>query len=223
MKGQKFAAIAIAVTLGLGFTWFQPQKKEKAPSSAVSSNRQEPTASPRLNASETVAAATNKSPAVSSASSSVQNVSDAAKIVRDNQGIQKQQSTAIAVPNIPSPNAIPAVTRDISPLKDLEVVKIQKQINEIIDANEKFKTLQQSQTDQIRQITEQAQMHRKMLQELEDKNKSSRELKTSDVDEILRQEKMRIIENETEKNKNLLDQISAGKEASAQAASGNHS
>ena len=61
------------------------------------------------------------------------------------------------------------------------------------------------------------------MQELEDKNKSSRELKTSDVDEILRQEKMRIIENETEKNKNLLDQISAGKEASAQAASGNHS
>ncbi len=220
MKGQKFAAIVVAVTLSLGFTWFQPQKKEKTPSNTTA-NRNEPSPASRLASTEAVAAAEEK-PAVSGLPSSSSTASNAASIIRQTQGVQTQPLSTAVLPNIPAANSVPVVPSvDVSPLKDLEVVKIQKQINEIIDANEKFKSLQQSQTDQIRQITEQAQMHRRMLQELEEKNRSSRELKTSDVDEILRQEKMRIIENETEKNKNLLDQISAGKEGKKETAPGN--
>jgi len=222
-------AVSFLVIVSFGFTWFQPRQEEKKNSSSNAGQANSAQTAPRsletpsAESSSSVKAEvvqamasvneTVRSMNPSETGSSQQSFSGAAEAVRQVQGIQSvpaYKSPAAAVGTaVPSPVILPIAQQDISPLKDLEVVKIQKQINEIIETNEKFKSLQQSQTDQIRQITEQAQMHRRMLQDLEEKNKSPQSLKTDDVDEILRQEKMRIIENETEQNKLLLDQLAS--------------
>lgn len=225
MKFRMLTAVFFTMIISLGFTWFQPKQEEKksSPSGTTvqTSSPQETLRTPEIPQVEPsksvkvtpLQAETFESGAdLPAAAVSQPNFSEAANAVRQVQGLQTVQSyksPAVGISSVgASPINLPIAQQDISPLKDLEVVKIQKQINEIIETNEKFKSLQQSQTDQIRQITEQAQMHRRMLQDLEEKNKSpQQDLKKDDVDEILRQEKMRIIENETEKNKLLLDHL----------------
>lgn len=92
----------------------------------------------------------------------------------------------------------------------LEILKLQKQINEILETNERLKRQQESQLDQIKKISEQSVIHRKMLEDLERKKSSkAEEIPASSVDEILRQEKMRVIQQETEKNKEYVNKISA--------------
>ncbi len=221
--------VSFLVIVSLGFTWFQPQQEEKKNSPSDTGKTGSLQTAPRsleaskIEPSESVKTAVLQ--AESSAREAVRSVNrsetasapqvfssgvDAVRQVQNIQAVPGYKKTASGVGSaVPSPVTLPIAQQDISPLKDLEVVKIQKQINEIIETNEKFKSLQQAQTDQIRQITEQAQMHRRMLQDLEEKNKSPQNLKTDDVDEILRQEKMRIIENETEQNKLLLDQLAS--------------
>ncbi len=228
MKFRMLMAVSFLMIVNLGFTWFQPQQEKKnSPSDtgktgssqvaprALETSKNEPSKSVKaavLQAESSVNEAV-RSVNRSETASAPQVFSDGADALRQVQSIQSvpaYKSPAAGVgSSVPSPVSIPIAQQDISPLKDLEVVKIQKQINEIIETNEKFKSLQQAQTDQIRQITEQAQMHRRMLQDLEEKNKSPQNLKADDVDEILRQEKMRIIENETEQNKLLLDQLAS--------------
>lgn len=229
MKLRILMAVSLLVVVNTGFTWFQPQQKEKKNSTSDSPQTGSPQTASRTLETSTIEVSKPDKAAVAQTQSSVneavrntvsfdpsssqQAISGAADAVRQVQGIQSVSSfkspAAAAGSNVPAPVNLPIAQQDISPLKDLEVVKIQKQISEIIETNEKFKSLQQSQTDQIRQITEQAQMHRRMLQDLEEKNRSPQTLKTDDVDEILRQEKMRIIENETEQNKLLLDQLAS--------------
>ncbi|HTL48603.1 MAG TPA: hypothetical protein VL688_11150 [Verrucomicrobiae bacterium] len=94
--------------------------------------------------------------------------------------------------------------------RDLQVIRIQKQISEIIRANEKIKQARQAQIAQIEQITDQAKIHRKLLEEIQEKKKDAGEVKSEDVDEILRQEKMRLIGQETEKNKATVDSFDQG-------------
>ena len=104
---------------------------------------------------------------------------------------------------------VPVASSDVSPLRELEIIKIQRQISQIVEANEKFKSLHKTQTEQLRQISEQSRMYKCMLRELEDKSKASLDLTPADVDEILRQEKMRIIEDEAGQNREALNQFSA--------------
>lgn len=209
MKLRTTAAIFCVVIASLGFTWFQPQQEEKKSSSSDTPEpdiREALPSAPVAEAQAAVSAVKDSLPQQGSTFGGVPASSGAVRQVQDIQTLQPYKAPASAP--VSSVN-LPIAQQDISPLKDLEVVKIQKQISEIIETNEKFKSLQQSQTDQIRQITEQAQMHRRMLQDLEERNKSPQDLSADDVDEILRQEKMRIIESETEKNKLLLDQLAS--------------
>lgn len=221
MKLRTAAAVAFVVIAGFGFTWFEPRQQEKKqdsqpePAGTSTVNRSETSSAMETALEEAAAAPEDSVTSPSAQPRPSDSYSGASTAVRQVQNLSQVQTvnvpevTQLPASGTPSPVSLPVAQQNISPLKDLEVVKIQKQINEIIKANEKFKSLQQTQTEQIRQITEQAQMHRRMLQDLEEKNREPQELKVSDVDEILRQEKMRIIENETEKNKLLLDQIAS--------------
>ncbi|MBU3759666.1 MAG: hypothetical protein FGM27_07030 [Candidatus Omnitrophica bacterium] len=222
MKIRYCFFLAIVVIAHSGFSWFQPQQQEKKKDQTEAAESR-PSPSPGLtlepDSTQNLIRTSSAPASPRVASDAVKSVSGAAEAVRGMKSAQAAQTPALSVlKGLPPANvdtaALPLARQNVSPLEDLEVIKIQKQISEIIEANEKFKMLQQAQTEQIRQMTEQAQIHRRMLQDLEEKNSQQRDLTTADVDEILRQEKMRIIESETGKNKILLDQIAREQEGS---------
>lgn len=93
------------------------------------------------------------------------------------------------------------------PSYEQEIVGILQQINEILAANEALRSEHQSQLEQIKKITDQAVMHRRMLQEIDSNRKDSGVLSEDDVSEILRQQKLRLIRNETEKSKAFLNAL----------------
>lgn len=93
------------------------------------------------------------------------------------------------------------------PAYEQEIVTILQQINEILLANEALRSEHQSQLEQIKRITDQAVIHRRMLQEIDSSRKDAGVLGEDDVSEILRQQKLRLIRNETEKNKAFLNAL----------------
>jgi len=103
-----------------------------------------------------------------------------------------QRSGAVVVPSDESQEAIQ---------------RVQRQIEQVIRANEKFKSLHQEQLNEIRRINDQSSFHRRILEEINRHRESSANYKPSDVEEILKQEKLRLIEESTEKNSSFVNNL----------------
>jgi len=111
----------------------------------------------------------------------------------------------------------------MSMMRQLQVIKIQKQISEIIKANERIKQVRQAQIAQLEQVTNQAKIHRRLLDEIENQETEPKDLRSEDIDEILRQEKMRLIEEETQQNLAVVDSYAQETELSEPALSDSQS
>ncbi len=85
--------------------------------------------------------------------------------------------------------------------------QIRQEIQKIIELNNRIKKLQAGKTAQLQRIQEQARIHQKILDELEKSKVQKTELKTTDKEALLAQEKLRIIHEETQKNAQSLQAL----------------
>lgn len=103
-----------------------------------------------------------------------------------------------------------------SAARDPAVLRLQQQINEILMLNESIKEQFKAQSAEIQRISKIARLHKKILEDLTVPPNKERELKLSDAEEILRQEKLRLIQKETERNKAFLDNLQHAEETPGQ-------
>jgi len=97
------------------------------------------------------------------------------------------------------PVSVPTVTPDID--------KIQKQINGIIKLNESLKVKYQAQASEIQRITEQAKIHRQILENMSKIKGKRASFTSSGTEEVLQQEKVRLIQKTTEENQKYVETI----------------
>ena len=90
---------------------------------------------------------------------------------------------------------------------DPEVVRIRQQIQDIIKINDEIKGKYNNQSAEIQRISEQAQIHQRILTDLETAKNVKRTYTPTDATEIVRQEKLRLIEDQTKRNKRTMEKI----------------
>ena len=93
------------------------------------------------------------------------------------------------------------------PNQEVAPEDVQKQIQEIIRLNEKMQTQHREQAAELQRIQEQASIHKKILADLE-KARSVRAIAVPpDQTELLRQEKLRLIRQQTQENYRFLSHL----------------
>jgi hypothetical protein len=100
-------------------------------------------------------------------------------------------------------------TREI--MQRRQVADVNRQIQEIIRINENMKTSQRAQAAEVQRISEQARIHQQILQDLENAKRSRNTVQAGDVSEILRQEKIRLIREQTERNRQVMENLERSK------------
>ncbi len=97
-------------------------------------------------------------------------------------------------------------------LSAADVKKIQDQIQNMIKVNEALKVRYANQAAKIQRISEQARIHERILKQLAavDSRKSARG--AMDAQEILKQEKIRLITEQTKRNQEILDNLQREKQ-----------
>lgn len=113
------------------------------------------------------------------------------------------------IPQIPKP-VVPqggfAKNPSIPSLPD-DIVKIQKEIREITEMNDQLKAKYKEQASEIQKISDQAKIHQRILQELQEQNAQTQALGKNDARHLLEQEKIRAIQKETEEKKRYLQNL----------------
>ena len=125
-------------------------------------------------------------------------------------------NSKIPASNSKSPPAKPSPARKSSaqkqkgePVKkkqedNKELEALQSEIAGMLKINETLKPLKQVQAAEIQRITEQAQIHQRILRNLQT---VSPVYQVTDTDRLLRQEKIRLIQEQTLRNRQVLSQI----------------
>ena len=197
MRSKKIIVLIVALAiLPLAFTWFGSKKKEE-PKSQKNKEEQE-----SKGTSVTEAKAI---PVLPPMVPSVKPVKPVASYPSVQKIYQPIGSSGTAVPKVPKlapivPPAVPAATPSID--------RIRQQISDIIRINEDLKMRNRSQIAEIQRISDQARVHQRILADLEAAPQEAKtEFRSSDVGAILKQEKIRMIGDETEKNRQRIDQL----------------
>lgn len=89
---------------------------------------------------------------------------------------------------------------------DPDILRIQKQIQEIMKINESLKTNFSGQAAEIQKISDQAKIHGEILKDLDSSRKVAEEASS---EKYLNKEKLRLIREETEKNQKFLQELNA--------------
>lgn len=85
--------------------------------------------------------------------------------------------------------------------QDPEIIRIQAQIREIVKINESLKANFAGQAAEIQKINDQSRIHQKILNKLDADKQSAQ---TANPENFLNREKVRLIEEQTEKNKKFI-------------------
>ncbi len=120
---------------------------------------------------------------------------------------QHEAPAVNAAETIPSraPGKIPAAPRTSS--QDTAIKEIRHELQVVMDLNQKINKTQQSKSAQLLRIQEQAQIHQRILAKIQ-KASGDQPSKIPSRETLLAQEKLRIIREETLRNKKLLDETS---------------
>ena len=114
------------------------------------------------------------------------------------------------IPSVPTGNtALPQGLQQPIPValsQDPEIIRIRKQIQDIIKINEGLKATYASQAAEIQKVSEQAKIHQRILQDLE-AARAQQQMASPSSEAYLNQEKIRLIQKETEKNRKFLDTL----------------
>lgn len=87
------------------------------------------------------------------------------------------------------------------------VQEVNQQLQSIIRMNESMKASQTAQAAKVQEIGEQARIHQRILKSLQTANPRTKTVTSSDADEILRQEKIRLIREQTQRNQQLMENL----------------
>ena len=109
---------------------------------------------------------------------------------------------AISNPVNHPPKSIPAAPRSVE--QDKAIQEIRSELQVVMDLNKKINATQQTKSAQILRIQEQAEIHQKILAEIQ-KISPQTPAKMPSRETLLAQEKLRIIREETMRNKKLLE------------------
>ena len=115
-----------------------------------------------------------------------------------------KEKTAVADPTSNSITRPPTLPPSLPP-KVPDVVEIQRELQKILQVQRSLQYQHYNQIREIERITVQARAHQKLLETLETSRAARPE--TRDLDELLRREKIRLIDEETKKNRAALEEI----------------
>ncbi len=85
------------------------------------------------------------------------------------------------------------------------MTQIRQEVQRILELNAKVKSLQGDQTAQLQRIQEQARIHQRVLDQLEASQSLQDSRKAPSKEALLAQEKLRIIHEETIRNRDILN------------------
>ncbi len=109
------------------------------------------------------------------------------------------------VPGLPQTVSSSLVSGNAQPaIQDPEIVRIQAQIKEIVKINESLKANFSGQAAEIQKINDQAVIHQKILKDLDDSKKMAAQ---GNAENYLNREKVRLIEEQTEKNQKFIQDL----------------
>ena len=91
------------------------------------------------------------------------------------------------------------------PVSRLAVPQIRQEIQRILELNKQIKNVQNGRTGQFQRVQEQARLHEKILNDLESSKQEAKGRKVPQKEDLLAQEKLRIIHEETQQGKELLE------------------
>ncbi|MBI2166618.1 MAG: hypothetical protein HYU34_00020 [Candidatus Omnitrophica bacterium] len=97
-------------------------------------------------------------------------------------------------------------------IPDPAVAEIHKQLNDIIQLHKTLQLNTRYKVREIQKITDQAEAHRKLLAELEAARAVKRPVNPQSLEDIIRAEKIRQIQIQTVKNRQLLEEVRAQSE-----------
>ena len=101
--------------------------------------------------------------------------------------------------NVPSLVELPRTS-----MPPANAADINRQLQDIIKLNDSLKVNQTSNFAQLQSIQEQAKIHQQILQKLEVSKAATPVLNSADVQEVLRQEKIRLIHEQTSRNREIV-------------------
>ena len=109
--------------------------------------------------------------------------------------------------NVPSGKEILNSSGVVSLPNDSEVLDLQKKINEVLIMNDKLKGSYKTEAIQAQQVADQAKIHQKILQDIQKTRIKQVAPKNpaEDATEMIKQEKIRLIREQTEKAKKMLE------------------
>ncbi len=91
------------------------------------------------------------------------------------------------------------------PVPRMVVPQIRQEVQKILDLNKQIKSVQAGRAGEFRRVQEQAQLHQKILNDLENAKQDVKDRKIPQREDLLAQEKLRIIHEETQRNMALLE------------------
>ncbi len=204
MRSPKIYLVIITLALlPLAFTWFGQEKKKEEPKKQGSSGLQKSHEISKEDegAEQTGVPEAKAVPVLPPLTPSVKPIRPIT-IYPTVQKVYKPIQKPIQVIPPPVPAAAPSIDR------------IRQQISDIIRINEELKMRNQGQIAEIQRISDQARVHQQILASLEaTPSGEKKELKSSDAEAILKQEKIRLIGDETEKNHQLMDKLKKEKDS----------
>lgn len=129
----------------------------------------------------------------------------------ESKAVPLSDNTSDAVSEESEEEEMPPIMPDLPPIpaalsQDPEIIRIRKQIQDIMKINEDLKASYAGQAAEIQRVSEQAKIHQRILQDLEVAKKQQQAARpTSEA--FLNQEKIRLIQKETEKNRKFLETL----------------
>lgn len=107
----------------------------------------------------------------------------------------KPAASRVAVPPPPPAKVTPQVSQ------------VRREVQKILDLNKQVKTVQSGRVGQFQRIQEQARIHQKILEQLEPKMAAAKTPKLPGKEDLLSQEKLRVIHEETQRNQAELEEM----------------
>lgn len=116
------------------------------------------------------------------------------------------------IPNTPKPILNPKWVKvpappTLKPRVSPDIISLQNEIHNIIELNKIIKNMQSGKSGQLSRIQDQASIHQKILEKIKSNTAVSSDSENLEGDALITREKLRIIRQQTEQNRILLESL----------------
>ncbi|HNX68572.1 MAG TPA: hypothetical protein PLL75_05070 [Candidatus Omnitrophota bacterium] len=119
------------------------------------------------------------------------------------------QASVIPIAKIvkPLPKPVKATYVVPPPVPRVQVPQIRQEIQKVLELNKKIQSVQSGRVGQVQRIQEQARIHQRILDAIEASQKKGSPNTAPQKSDLLSQEKLRIIHEETQRNEKMIQEI----------------